>query len=87
MVICTTAFGLGIDCPHLRHVVHWGPPNDLDSYVQESGRGGRDGNLCTATLPYGHVSQYTNKDMKRYATEEGQCRRLSLFANLLWGIC
>ena len=46
MVVCTTAFGLGID---LHHVVRQGPPNDLDSYVQESGRGGGDGNQCTAT--------------------------------------
>ena len=85
MVICTTAFGLGIDCPDVRRVVHWGPPNDLDSYVQESGRGGRDNILCTATLLYGHVSQYVNSDMKRYAKDEGQCRRISLFSPFIMG--
>ena len=37
LIIATTAFGMGIDCPDIRVVVHWGAPAELESYVQESG--------------------------------------------------
>ena len=51
--MATVAFGLGLDSPNVRHVIHWGPPEYLELYVQESGRGGRDGMKTTATLFYG----------------------------------
>lgn len=36
VVIATTAFGMGLDCPSVRHVIHWGPADDIDSYVQQT---------------------------------------------------
>ncbi|KJH72719.1 RecQ family ATP-dependent DNA helicase [Aliterella atlantica] len=42
-VICTSAFGMGINQPHVRWVVHFHPPLLLSEYVQEIGRAGRDG--------------------------------------------
>lgn len=50
VVIGTIAFGMGIDCPNVRHIIHWGPSADIESYVQETGRSGRDEFLSRAVL-------------------------------------
>ncbi len=43
VLICTVAFGMGVNCKSVRRVVHFGPSKSVELYVQESGRAGRDG--------------------------------------------
>lgn len=54
-MICTNAFGMGIDKPDVRTVVHYDVPDDPESYFQEAGRAGRDGKKSFAALLYNNA--------------------------------
>ena len=77
-IISTVAFGM--DCPDVRLVIHLGPPSDLEMYVQEVGRAGRNGMPSYAILlSSGTLLKHCSDSMINYVHNDATCRRNALF--------
>ena len=82
IVVATVAFGMGVDCPDVRQVISFGSPNDLESYIQETGRAGRDSLPSLAVLVKKPVTgRSIEKSMSNYIDNKSSCRRDVLFEN------
>ena len=83
VVVATIAFGMGLDCPNIRRVIHWGPSSDIEQYLQETGRAGRDGQMAQATLYFTDMDlgQIDDTSMKEYCRNTDTCRRELLLKN------
>ena len=78
VLICTIAFGMGVNCKSIRRIVHFGPSKSVEQYVQECGCAGRDGLASVCVLLFnGLLSAHCSKDMKKYGQlEECRCKWL-----------
>ena len=90
-VLCATcAYGLGIDKPDIRTVIHRDCPPSIEAYLQESGRAGRDGELSKAVILWGPEDEASLSRVKKdgdrarmskllsYARDGNKCRREAL---------
>ncbi|WP_038248931.1 DNA helicase RecQ [Ghiorsea bivora] len=74
VVVATVAFGMGIDKPNIRFVVHYDLPKNIEGYYQETGRAGRDGLPAEALLLSGAQDMVTSRRFIEQGNNEAQKR-------------
>jgi ATP-dependent DNA helicase RecQ len=86
VMVATVAFGMGIDKPDVRFVAHAGIPKSIESYYQETGRAGRDGDASVALLLWG-AEDFARARQRLGEVEErrleGERTRLNALASLV----
>jgi ATP-dependent DNA helicase RecQ len=80
ILVATNAFGMGIDYPDVRLIVHFSAPGSLEAYYQEAGRAGRDGLPARCVLFFGPGDLLTQRRLQSGATEDLEARQEAALA-------
>ena len=81
LVFATNALGMGVNFSNVRTIIHYGPPREMEDFVQQIGRAGRDGKPSMAVLLYnGHHLRNCDQNIKDYCSSNSGCLRKLLLA-------
>ena len=76
VLICTIAFGMGINCKNVYRSIHFGPSSSLEALIQETGRLGRDGKQCLSYILYNGLLLTNCDGQVRDLVEANICRQV-----------